>query len=97
MLSAPIDAVIAHDAGSVLAGIKVRTQIAFGRHDAVTFARSADAMKNGIARSEMTVFEAVPMLHRREHRVQRKDAEFSQAQRCIAAARPFAIAGDSQR
>src|SRR5271167_1791862 len=51
------DAVIAHDAGPALAGIKAPTQITFGRHDVVTSTRFADAMKNGIGRSEMIVFE----------------------------------------
>jgi 3-oxoadipate enol-lactonase len=51
------DAVIAHDAGSALGGIKAPTQITFGRHDAVTSTRFADAMKNGIGRSELTIFE----------------------------------------
>src|SRR5215470_17007518 len=51
------DAVIAHDAASALAAIKAPTQITFGRHDVVTSTRFADAMKNGIARSEMAVFE----------------------------------------
>jgi proline iminopeptidase len=51
------EAVIAHDAGSALAGIKAPTLITFGRHDVVTSTRFADAMKNGIGRSEMTVFE----------------------------------------
>ena len=51
------DAVIAHDAGSALAGIKAPTQITFGRHDVVTSTRFADSMKNGIVRSEMIVFE----------------------------------------
>jgi pimeloyl-ACP methyl ester carboxylesterase len=51
------DAVIAHDAGPALAAIKAPTQITFGRHDAVTSTRFADAMRNGIDRSEMVVFE----------------------------------------
>ena len=51
------DAVIAHDAGPALAAIKAPTQITFGRHDVVTSTRFADTMKNGIGRSEMTVFE----------------------------------------
>jgi len=51
------NAVIAHDAGSALAAIKAPTQITFGRHDVVTSTRFADAMKNGIGRSEMVVFE----------------------------------------
>jgi pimeloyl-ACP methyl ester carboxylesterase len=52
------DAVIAHDAESALAGIKAPTQITFGRRDVVTSTRFADATKNGIGRSEMTVFES---------------------------------------
>jgi len=51
------EAVIAHDARSALAQIKAPTQITFGRHDVVTSTRFADAMKSGIGRSEMTVFE----------------------------------------
>jgi pimeloyl-ACP methyl ester carboxylesterase len=51
------DAVIAHDALAALAGIKAPTQITFGRHDAVTSTRFGDAMKSGIGRSEMIVFE----------------------------------------
>ena len=51
------EAVIAHDAGSALAQIKAPTQVTFGHHDVVTSTRFADAMKNGIGQSEMTVFE----------------------------------------
>ncbi|HUK11107.1 MAG TPA: alpha/beta hydrolase [Stellaceae bacterium] len=51
------DAVIAHDASAALANIKAPTQITFGRHDVVTSTRFADAMKAGISRSEMIVFE----------------------------------------
>jgi pimeloyl-ACP methyl ester carboxylesterase len=51
------DAVIAHDAASALAAIKAPTQITFGRHDLITSTRFADAMQNGIGRSEMMVFE----------------------------------------
>jgi pimeloyl-ACP methyl ester carboxylesterase len=51
------DAVIAHDAEAALAAIAVPTQITFGRHDAVTSTRFADAMKNGIRQSELLVFE----------------------------------------
>ena len=51
------DAVIAHDASAALANIKAPTQITFGRHDVVTSTRFADAMKAGIGRSEMIVFE----------------------------------------
>jgi pimeloyl-ACP methyl ester carboxylesterase len=51
------DAVIAHDASAALAAIKAPTQITFGRRDVVTSTRFADAMKAGIGRSEMIVFE----------------------------------------
>jgi 3-oxoadipate enol-lactonase len=51
------NAVIAHDALAQLSRIKAPTQITFGRHDAVTSTRFADAMKNGIAGSELFVFE----------------------------------------
>ena len=51
------DAVMAHDAASALAAIKAPTQITFGRFDLVTSTRFADAMKNGIAQSELMVFE----------------------------------------
>jgi len=50
-------AVIAHDARGELAKIKAPTQITFGRHDVVTSTRFADALKNGIAGSELSVFE----------------------------------------
>ena len=52
------DAVIAHDAVSALAAIKAPTQITLGRHDMVTSTRFAQAMKSGIARSEMVIFES---------------------------------------
>jgi pimeloyl-ACP methyl ester carboxylesterase len=51
------NAVIAHDAQSQLASIKAPTQITFGRRDVVTSTRFGDALKNGIAESEMAVFE----------------------------------------
>ena len=51
------DAVIAHDAMSALDRIQAPTQITFGRRDMVTSTRFAAAMKNGIGRTEMTVFE----------------------------------------
>jgi len=51
------DAVIAHDAEAALGAIKAPTQITFGRHDLVTSTRFANALKNGIGRSELTVFE----------------------------------------
>ena len=52
------NAVIAHDALAQLARINAPTQITFGRHDMVTSTRFADAMKNGIKRSELLVFES---------------------------------------
>ncbi len=39
------------------ARIKAPTQITFGRHDTVTSLRFADTLKNGIAGSELSVFE----------------------------------------
>src|SRR5579872_4782505 len=51
------NAVIAHDASAQLGKIKAPTQITFGRHDMVTSTRFADALKNGIRGSELTVFE----------------------------------------
>jgi pimeloyl-ACP methyl ester carboxylesterase len=51
------NAVIAHDALAQIARITAPTQITFGRHDMVTSTRFADAMKNGIKRSELVVFE----------------------------------------
>ena len=41
-----------------LTRINAPTQITFGRHDMVTSTRFADAMKNGIKRSELLVFES---------------------------------------
>jgi 3-oxoadipate enol-lactonase len=51
------NAVIAHDALSQLGRIKAPTQITFGRHDACTSTRFADALKGGIKSSELVVFE----------------------------------------
>ena len=51
------EAVIAHDAAAQLPKIKAPTQITFGRHDLVVSTRFADAMKSGIAKSELVVFE----------------------------------------
>ena len=51
------EAVIAHDAQSELSGIKAPTQITFGRHDAATSTRFADALKTGIAGSELFIFD----------------------------------------
>ena len=50
-------AVIGHDAAAQLGRIKAPTQITFGRHDVVTSTRFADALKGGIAGSELVVFE----------------------------------------
>lgn len=51
------NAVIGHDAESQLGRIAAPTQITFGRHDIVTSTRFADAMKNGIRKSEIVIFE----------------------------------------
>lgn len=51
------DAVLAHDAEAQLSRIRAPTQITFGRHDAVTSTRFADPLKNGIAGSELAIFE----------------------------------------
>jgi len=51
------NAVIAHDALGQLGRIAAPTQITFGRHDAVTSTRFADALKGGIKGSELVVFE----------------------------------------
>ena len=50
--------VIVHDGIAQLTRINAPTQITFGRHDLVTSTRFADAMKNGIKRSELLVFES---------------------------------------
>ena len=55
------NAVIAHDALAQLARINAPTQITFGRHDMVTSTRFADAMKNGIKRSELWYSRAAHM------------------------------------
>ncbi len=51
------NAVIAHDALSQLASVKAPTQITFGQRDAVTSTRFAEALQNGIAGSEVAIFE----------------------------------------
>ena len=51
------DAVIGHDAESQLGKIAAPTQITFGRHDLVTSTRFSDALKSGIRKSEIVVFE----------------------------------------
>jgi pimeloyl-ACP methyl ester carboxylesterase len=50
-------AVIAHDAQAQLARIKAPTQVTFGRHDAVTSTRFADAFRTGVPQSELAIFE----------------------------------------
>jgi pimeloyl-ACP methyl ester carboxylesterase len=54
---AQIDAVVAHDASAVLADIHVPTLITFGARDLVCSTRFADPLKNGIAGSELLVFD----------------------------------------
>ena len=51
------NAVIAHDAEGQLGAIQAPTLITFGRRDAVTSTRFAQALKNGIHNSELVVFE----------------------------------------
>jgi 3-oxoadipate enol-lactonase len=62
--AAPVDAMIrqseaalAHDATAVLGSIQAPTLIAFGRHDVVTSTRFAAPLSEGIADSEVLVFE----------------------------------------
>jgi 3-oxoadipate enol-lactonase len=50
-------AVLTHDARDVLGMIEAPTLITFGRHDAVTSTRFAEPLADGIAGSEVTVFE----------------------------------------
>jgi pimeloyl-ACP methyl ester carboxylesterase len=54
---AQIDGVIAHDASAVLGEIDVPTLITFGAHDLVCSTRFAEPLRNGIARSELVVFD----------------------------------------
>jgi pimeloyl-ACP methyl ester carboxylesterase len=51
------DAVIAHDAEAQLGRIKAPTQITFGRRDVVTSTRFAPQLHEGIAGSELVVFD----------------------------------------
>jgi 3-oxoadipate enol-lactonase len=62
--AAPVDAfirqsgaVLAHDATAVLGSIRAPTLITFGRHDLVTSTRFAAPLSEGIAGSEVLVFE----------------------------------------
>src|SRR5919198_3006126 len=54
---AQTDAVLAHDASAALREIDVPTLITFGARDLVCGARFAEALKSGIAGSELVVFE----------------------------------------
>lgn len=51
------EAVMTHDATSVLGAITAPTLITFGRHDTVTSTRFAGPLTSAIAGSELTVFE----------------------------------------
>jgi len=51
------EAVLAHDASRVLGNIQAPTLVTFGAHDLVTSTRFADPLTNGIAGSELVVFE----------------------------------------
>jgi 3-oxoadipate enol-lactonase len=50
-------AVLAHDAREVLGSIAAPTLITFGRHDTCTSTRFAGPLTDGIANSEVLVFE----------------------------------------
>jgi pimeloyl-ACP methyl ester carboxylesterase len=54
---AQTDAVLAHDAGAALGDIDTPTLITFGARDLVCSTRFAEPLKNGIAGSELLVFE----------------------------------------
>jgi 3-oxoadipate enol-lactonase len=54
---AQIDGVIAHDASGILGDIDVPTLITFGARDVVCSTRFAEPLKNGIAGSELVVFD----------------------------------------
>ena len=51
------DAVLAHDASSVLERVQAPTLVTFGAHDLVTSTRFADPLTNGIADTELVVFD----------------------------------------
>ena len=51
------EAVLGHDASSVLSGIDAPPLVTFGAHDVVTSTRYADPLTNGIANSELIVFD----------------------------------------
>ena len=50
-------AVLAHDATDILGSIQAPTLITFGRHDIVTSTRFAAPLTEGIANTELIVFE----------------------------------------
>jgi 3-oxoadipate enol-lactonase len=50
-------AVLAHDATAMLGSVRAPTLITFGRHDMVTSTRFATPLREGIAGSEVVVFE----------------------------------------
>jgi pimeloyl-ACP methyl ester carboxylesterase len=54
---AQIDGVVAHDASAALSEINVPTLITFGARDLVCSTRFAEPLKNGIAGSELVVFD----------------------------------------
>jgi pimeloyl-ACP methyl ester carboxylesterase len=54
---AQIDAVVAHDASAALGKIDVPTLITFGAHDLVCSTRFAQPLGDGIAGSEVVVFD----------------------------------------
>jgi pimeloyl-ACP methyl ester carboxylesterase len=51
------EAVLAHDATGVLGSIQAPTQITYGRHDAATSTRFAGPLTEGIADTELVIFE----------------------------------------
>jgi pimeloyl-ACP methyl ester carboxylesterase len=51
------EAVLAHDASSVLPAIRAPTLVTFGAHDLVTSTRFADPLTSAIADSELVVFD----------------------------------------
>jgi 3-oxoadipate enol-lactonase len=54
---AQTDAVLAHDASTILGNIAAPTLVTFGAHDLVTSTRFAAPLTNGIADSRVVVFE----------------------------------------
>jgi len=50
-------AVLTHDAGAVLGSVQAPALVTFGRHDLVTSTRFASPLQDGIAGSELVIFE----------------------------------------